>query len=133
MPFDLFQLLTQGRYLIESQSQKVGYSIYLCVLSDQTFFKHIETHSDRIQYKIKLCINELNCSKKVMYKVLSTKCTDENENLLFNPKTLHNDVNVSSVYVSDEQLRNMMEFLNESNSKLTETLQSSNGFSFAII
>lgn len=133
MPFDLLQMLTQGRYLIESQSPSAHSSIYLWVLNDETYFKHIESHSDRIRFHFKLNINELNCSKKVMYKVLSTDCKDENDNLMFNSKTLHNDVNVSNINVSGEQLKNMIEFLNDSNSKLTETLHSSNGFSFAIV
>jgi len=132
MPFDLLQVLAQGRYLIESSNALLG-SIYLWVLNDETYFKHIESHSNRIQLNLKLNISELNCSKKVMYKILSTESKDENENLLFNSKKLHNDVNVSNINVSDEQLKNMIELLNDSNSKLTETLHSSNGFFFAIL
>lgn len=112
--------LVQGKYLIECKNE--SNLLLIWILNDKALFNHFKLTEMNSEIKL-----NLNFVKKCLFKLL-IKEKDETE-----IKKLKNDCNVNYILVSKELLKNVLNFMNESNSKLCRSLQKSNNFFFSII
>ena len=136
MPFDLFSTLIQGRYLIETKhnlTQTYSY-IYLWILNDNTFFKHLKynLNSNANTIHVKLSLNDFYLDKNTNSKKIMYTYSDSNLNTN-DFKKLYNDVNIEILTVSNEYFALMLDMLKSSTSQLCESLKISNEHYFAII
>jgi hypothetical protein len=118
----LLDHLKQGRYLIETRGSTAG--LYVCVLKENLFYKHYCLHIPPRPLYLKL--DDAKASvKKVIYERLNK--TEQ--------KKIFNDPNVGNYLVSEEYFEKMIQKLEESNSKLCQSLNDndSNQFRFAVI
>lgn len=139
LPFDLFSVLQQGRYLIDTcKHQNTSNYLYLWILNDTAYFKLLELADFKSKSHIEasLNLNQLLSSsnlKKLMFKYKDYDEKDTNSYSNFEVKDLNNDFHIDSITVSLETYKQMLSLLKNSNSKLCDSIKNSADFLFAII